>query len=124
MLAVGQMIHFIFPPCLLRYSSSQSITPDARNEYIQLTDGYFDNIWCGDAEEVIKAFATITKPWLATKVLAAGAIDPRSGLTYALEGGADFAAVAMFDFLIATNAQTVKRIIPRADKKRSRQWQA
>ena len=106
------------------YPSSRPTPPDARNEYIQLTSGYFDNIWCDHPEQVIEAFATITKPWLATKVLAAGAINPRSGLTYALEGGADFAAVALFDFLIATNAQAVKRIIPRADKKRSRKWRA
>ena len=106
------------------YPTSRPTPPDARNEYIQLTPGYFDNIWCGHPHRVIEAFATITKPWLATKVLAAGAIDPRKGLTYALEGGADFAAVALFDFLIAANAQTVKRIVPRADKKRSRQWQA
>ena len=56
-------------------------------------------------------------------VLAAGAIDARGGLTYALEnGGADFASVAMFDFLIAGNAQIVKRLIPRADQKRTRPW--
>jgi len=106
------------------YPTTRPTPPDARNEYIKLTPKYFDNIWCGYPERVIEAFAKIDKPWLATKVLAAGAIDPRKGLTYALEGGADFAAVAMFDFLIATNAQTVKRIVPRADKKRSRQWQA
>jgi hypothetical protein len=105
------------------YPTSRPTPPEVREEFIRHTPGYFDNIWCAHPDQVIETFASITKPWLATKVLAAGAIDSRRGLTYALEeGGADFAAVAMFDFLIAGNAQTVKRIIPRADRKRTRPW--
>ena len=107
------------------YPTSRPTPPGAREPFIQLTPGYFDNIWCAHPDQVIEAFRSITKPWLATKVLAAGAIDPRRGLTYALEeGGADFAAVAMFDFSIAENAETVKRIVPRADQKRTRPWRA
>ena len=107
------------------YPTSRPTPAAVRDEYIQFTPGYFDNIWCAHPDRVIEAFQSIAKPWLATKVLAAGAIDTRGGLTYALEqGGADFASVAMFDFLIAPNAQTVKRIVPRADKKRSRPWRA
>lgn len=107
------------------YPTSRPTPPEVRDEYIQRTPGYFDNIWCAHPEQVIEAFQSITKPWLATQVLAAGAIDPRAGLTYALEqGGADFAAVAMFDFLIAGNAEIVKRVIPRADQKRTRPWRA
>jgi len=105
------------------YPTSRPTPPEVRKQFIRLTPGYFDNIWCAHPDQVIEAFKSITKPWLATKVLAAGAIDPRRGLTYALEdGGADFAAVAMFDFLIAGNAETVKRIVPRADRKRTRPW--
>jgi len=107
------------------YPTSRPTPPEVRDEFIQQTPGYFDNIWCAHPEQVIEAFGPITKPWIATKVLATGAIDARGGLTYALEkGGADFASVAMFDFLIAGNAQTVKRIVPRADRKRTRPWRA
>lgn len=107
------------------YPTSRPTPPGARDEYIQFTPGYFDNIWCAHPEQVIETFKSIARPWLATQVLAAGAIDPRSGLTYAVEdGGADFAAVAMFDFLIEGNAQTIKRIVPRADQKRNRPWRA
>jgi hypothetical protein len=107
------------------YPTSRPTPADVREDFIQLTPGYFDNIWCAHPDQVIEAFKSITKPWLATKVLAAGAIDARGGLTYALEdGGADFASVAMFDFLIAGNAQTVKRLVPRADRKRTRPWRA
>jgi hypothetical protein len=107
------------------YPTAKPTPPEVRKQYIQFTPGYFDNIWCAQPTQVIETFKSIAKPWLATKVLAAGAIDPRRGLTYALEdGGADFAAVAMFDFLIAGNAQAVKRIVPRADRKRTRPWNA
>lgn len=107
------------------YPSSRPTPPSVRDEYIQFTPGYFDNIWCADPARVVEAFRAITKPWLATKVLAAGAIDPRRGLAFGLEeAGADFAAVAMFDFQVVEYADTVKRIIPRADRKRTRPWQA
>lgn len=105
------------------YPTSRPTPSETRHDYIQLTPGYFDNIWCAHPEQVMEAFKSITKPWLATKVLAAGAIDARGGFTHALEdGGADFAAAAMFDFLVAGNAHTVKRLIPRADQNRSRPW--
>lgn len=105
------------------YPTSRPTPPEVRDEFIQQTPGYFDNIWCAHPDQVIEAFAAITKPWIATMVLAAGAIDQRGGLTFALEtGGADFASVAMFDFLIADHAQTVIRLIPRADQKRTRPW--
>ncbi|NLX98060.1 MAG: hypothetical protein GXY83_18005 [Rhodopirellula sp.] len=106
------------------YPTARPTPPEVRNEYIQLTPGYFDNIWCAHPDQVVQAFQSITKPWLATKVLATGAINSRAGLTYALEGGADFAAVAMFDFLIAETAESARRVIPRADSKRSRPWRA
>jgi hypothetical protein len=105
------------------YPSARPTPPEIRTDFIQHTPGYFDNIWCAHPDEVIEAFQSITKPWVATMVLATGAIDARSGLTYALEkGGADFASVAMFDFLIADRVENVKRIVPRADRKRTRPW--
>ena len=33
---------------------------------------------------------TVEKPWVAFKVMAAGAIHPRVGFHYAFRGGADF----------------------------------
>ncbi len=105
------------------YPSARPTPPEVRADFIQQTPGYFDNIWCAHPDDVIEAFTSIAKPWVATMVLATGAIDARSGLTYALEkGGADFASVAMFDFLIADSAENVKRIVPRADRKRTRPW--
>jgi hypothetical protein len=43
---------------------------------------------------------TVTKPWIAYKVMAAGAIHPREGFKYAYENGADFICAGMFDFQV------------------------
>lgn len=60
-----------------------------------------DNMWCLNPEETIEFMKSVTKPWFAFKVLAAGAIHPRQAFPYALRNGADFLIVGMFDFQIA-----------------------
>ena len=37
-------------------------------------------------------------PWIAFKVLAAGAIPPEDGFDFAFDSGADFVCAGMFDF--------------------------
>jgi hypothetical protein len=75
----------------------------------------YDSNWCANPEQVIEFMKGVTKPWVAFKVLAAGAIRPREGLTYAFEGGADFVPLGMFDFQIKEDADLAKRIIRRAN---------
>jgi len=65
----------------------------------------------------------VQKPWIAFKVLAAGAIRPESGFKYALENGADFLCVGMFDFQVAQNASLVKALLPETQD-RERAWMA
>ncbi len=48
--------------------------------------------------ETVEFIRQVTKPRIAHKVLAAGAIHPRDGFKYAFEAGADFACVGMPDF--------------------------
>lgn len=83
---------------------------------------WYDNQWCIDPEGIIEFFQNVKKPWFAFKVLAAGAIRPREGLTYAFEGGADFVPIGMFDFQVEENCDLAKRIIRRADGNRKRPW--
>lgn len=59
-----------------------------------------DNFWCRDPEETINYMKTLDKPWIAFKVLAAGAIKPEAGFKYAFESGADFACVGLFDYQV------------------------
>jgi hypothetical protein len=59
-----------------------------------------DNIWCVTPEKTVEFMQTVTKPWIAYKVMAAGAIHPREGFRYAYENGADFICAGMFDFQV------------------------
>lgn len=95
--------------------------PDQDREVI---DNYkVDNYWCMDAEPTISFMAKTKVPWIAYKVLAAGAIPPRDGFRYAFENGADFVLVGMFDFQIEPDAAVTREVIA-GKLKRSRGWMA
>lgn len=83
--------------------------------------GWYDNMWCVNPEETIEFMKTVRKPWIAFKILAAGAIPPNDGFKYALHNGADFIAVGMFDFQIKANCTLVNRLLTR-EKGRLRPW--
>ena len=59
-----------------------------------------DNIWCVNPEETVAFMSALPQPWIAYKVLAAGAIHPNEGFTYAFKNGADFICVGMYDFQV------------------------
>ena len=67
--------------------------------------GPHDNSWCSDPQAVIDFMATVKKPWIAFKILAAGAIPPRAAFPYAFNSGADFILVGMFDWQIEEDAK-------------------
>jgi len=84
-------------------------------------DQFRDNIWCADAEEVKAFFKESKVPWIAYKVLAAGAIHPNDGFRYAFENGADFICVGMFDFQVIENANIAVNTL-QSNLNRSRNW--
>jgi radical SAM superfamily enzyme YgiQ (UPF0313 family) len=87
--------------------------------------GAHDNSWCSNPQAVIDFMATVQKPWIAFKILAAGAIQPRAAFPYSFNGGADFILVGMFDWQVEENAKLARRVIAAAaspDSKRTRPW--
>ncbi|HYW78655.1 MAG TPA: hypothetical protein VE890_03725 [Thermoguttaceae bacterium] len=84
---------------------------------------YHDNMFCLDAEKTAAFMEKVDKPWIAFKVLAAGAIHPRFGFSHAFKNGADFICVGMFDFHVAANAQLAKDLL-RKIRTRQRPWRA
>ena len=80
-----------------------------------------DNYWDLEPEKTAAFMQEVRKPWIAFKVLAAGAIRPESGFRYAFENGADFICVGMFDFQVEQNVALVKTILPQTQT-RERSW--
>lgn len=58
----------------------------------------YDNIFCREPEATEAFMAKTQTPWIAFKVLAAGAFAPSYGFQAALDAGADFLCVGMYDF--------------------------
>ena len=65
--------------------------------------------------------AKVKKPWIAFKILAAGAIRPEKAMPYAFSNGADFIAIGMFDWQIEEDAAICRKAIEAAQK-RTRPW--
>ncbi len=87
--------------------------------------GKNDNSWCSDPSAVVNFMATVKRPWIAFKILAAGAIPPRAGFPHAFNSGADFILVGMFDWQIVDDAKLARRVVAISsgpDCKRTRPW--
>jgi hypothetical protein len=103
-----------------------SATPKAlRQDFAWLggAPGWYDNMWCINPEETIAFMKSIAKPWVAFKILAAGAIPPTQAFPYAFQNGADFVAVGMLDFQIKANCHVVEQAL-RHHQQRERPWRA
>ncbi len=88
-------------------------------------DLHHDNMWCRDAKSTIEFMAGLEKPWIAFKVLAAGAIPPSDAFAWAFENGADFLCVGMFDFqVVEDTAIAAKALQDVLGKARARPWMA
>ena len=82
---------------------------------------YHDNLFCDRSEATVALMQEVKVPWIAFKVLAAGAIPPAEGFQYAFDGGADFLCVGMFDFQIEEDVELIRRAVAAAQTRR-RPW--
>jgi len=93
--------------------------PDEVKGPIGETPGY----WCANPEQTIEVMKAVEKPWIAFKIMAAGAIPPPEAFQYVLENGADHALVGMFDFEIQDNANLMREVLPKVQQ-RPRPWRS
>ena len=80
-----------------------------------------DSVWEETPQETKAFMEEVERPWIAYKVLGAGAIHPREGFQYAYQSGADFLCVGMFDFQVAEDVQLARLALEKTQK-RDRAW--
>ena len=112
----------------LHHDRYWSAHPKANRRFIEMYekespnhDEYHDNMFCCDFEETIEFMQDVKVPWIAFKVLAAGAIPAEEGLRHAFAGGADFVCLGMFDFQVKQDVGLTLKTIAES-KKRKRPW--
>jgi uncharacterized membrane protein YphA (DoxX/SURF4 family) len=86
-------------------------------------DKIHDNMFDLFPDQTAAFMAKVKKPWVAFKVLAAGAIHPNDGFRFAFEHGADFLCVGMFDFQIVEDVNAATKVLANLGP-RERPWYA
>lgn len=81
----------------------------------------YDSMWCSNPEETVAFMKNVTKPWIAFKTMAAGAIPPADAFRYVFQSGADFVLADMFDYEVAEDVRILKEILA-SNPPRNRQW--
>ncbi len=105
-----------------------SATPEeGRKEYDWMRrtsddhDANNDSMWCNNPEETAAFMETVDKPWVAFKVMAAGAITPHRAFPNAYRSGADFIIAGMFDFQVEPDVKIAIASLKKLDQ-RARPW--
>lgn len=82
----------------------------------------FPGYWCSNPQQVIDFMKDVGKPWIAFKVMAAGAIPPQDAFKYVFENGADYVLAGMFDFEIAEDVRIANDVLSKVS--RVRPWRS
>ena len=111
-------------------AESGGVDPDFYMKTLHPTDYWsftspreHNNAWATDPKRTIEYMKDIDTPWIAFKVLAAGAVHPGKGFRFAFENGADFICVGMFDWQVEEDVKIARRTVRQVKKAgRQRRW--
>lgn len=123
---IGKVIAFTKQNGLVAGVGSHSLeTPQAVEKQELDPDFYFKTInsvdYCTQDPAKVANSMPLSKPWIAFKVLGAGTVRPRDGFRLAIEKGANFLNVGMFDFQVKENVAVMKDLLAR-NLPRLRPW--
>jgi uncharacterized membrane protein YphA (DoxX/SURF4 family) len=85
---------------------------------------WHDNMYCNNPQETEAFMRERKEPWIAFKVMAAGAIHPRDAFRYAFEKGADFVCAGMYDFQMVEDVNIALDALGSGLPQRQRPWTA
>jgi len=85
---------------------------------------WHDNVFCATPQETMEWMRDRPEPWIAFKVMAAGAIHPKDAFRYAYEAGADFVCAGMYDFQLVEDVNVALDALSSGLPQRQRPWTA
>jgi uncharacterized membrane protein YphA (DoxX/SURF4 family) len=85
---------------------------------------WHDNMYCNNPQETTAWMRDRPEPWIAFKVMAAGAIHPKDAFRYAFEAGADFVCAGMYDFQMVEDVNIALEALGSGLPDRERPWMA
>jgi uncharacterized membrane protein YphA (DoxX/SURF4 family) len=85
---------------------------------------WHDNMYCNNPQDTLAWMRDRPEPWIAFKVMAAGAIHPKEAFRYAYESGADFVCAGMYDFQMVEDVNIALEALGSGLPERLRPWMA
>jgi hypothetical protein len=81
-------------------------------------------MYCNNPQETLAWMRDRPEPWIAFKVMAAGAIHPKDAFRYAYQAGADFVCAGMYDFQMVEDVNIALEALGSGLPDRQRPWMA
>lgn len=85
---------------------------------------WHDNMYCNNPADTAAWMRERPEPWIAFKVMAAGAIHPKQAFRWAYESGADFVCAGMYDFQMVEDVNVAVAALGSGLPQRLRPWRA